>query len=351
MSEEVTSSPTPEATPAPEATPEAAPQNAPQEAFDPSSIPDADDFVPTKWQRYEDEPEAETEGEPEAEVVAEPEVEAEPEPEKTAENLITVKVNGKEQQVPIEQLVDRYQRGEGANEKFAEAAAIRDQAASIIKTLQSNPLAVLRHPALGIPKEQLRKMMEGALYEEISYEKMSPEQREALDNKRRLEAMEQEKKVNAETQERQKMAELRKHYSETFHKQIVDALDTSKMPKTAYTAKRMAYYMHQVLGAARKKGIQGDVPMPMDKITELVKKDYETDISHLLGAMPDDNLVTVLGKDTLKRIRQQEVAKLKKIGRTPEKQGEPITDKPRKKKTMTMAQWKEQNRRTMYGSE
>lgn len=320
------------------------------------TVPDAEEFVPTKWNR-----EDETEADPTPAEDGESPAEGEPEPQKKAEEpakpegqLITVKVNGKEKNIPIEELVDRYQRGEGANEKFEQAAQIRKQAESVLVALKKNPLAVLRHPALGIEPAALRGMMEKALYEEIQYEQMTPEQREAVDNKRRLETIEAEKETLSQEKAARDKAELQRQYSEEYNKQIVQALEKSDLPKTAYTVKRMAYYMSQVLKAynAKYKGNREAPPlrMPMEKIVELVSADRQKDLAEMTSSMDAEGLVSMLGKDTLKKLREHDVKILKSkgVGRTPAKQGE-AQPKARKSKKVPMSQWKERNRKIMYG--
>ena len=311
----------------------------------------------TKWNRDE-EPEEDEGSEEDDEGAAKP-VAAEgatpTEPTTPTETpdvqLISVKINGKEKDIPLNELVDRYQKGEGSNEKFQEAAMIRKQAQSLLEAMQRDPLAVLRHPALGIPKDKLRKIMEGALYEDITYDQMTPEQKEAVDNKRRLEAMEQEKKIKESQDVEKQNSELEKRYSEQYHKNIVDALEKSNLPKVAYTAKRMAYYMSQVLKDARTRGIKGEIAMPMDKITEIVRKDFEGDLKQMLSALPPDALYTTLGKDILAKIRKEELKKLKTTGKTPTLQGEPQTPRAHRKKKIAMSDWKAKNRAIVQGTE
>ncbi len=76
----------------------------------------------------DEEPEAEPE-----EVAAEPEAEAEqeqsaPEPEVPEKRMVTVKINGLVREVPEDELIATYQKERSADEKFQEAARLRDEA-------------------------------------------------------------------------------------------------------------------------------------------------------------------------------------------------------------------------------
>ena len=106
-------------------------------------------------------------------------------------DLHTVKVDGEEQRVSLEELVRGYAHGTAANKRFEQAAALRkeieaekEQFGQFFQQLQESPLQTLA----SIPeiKERLQEDIKGYLTEIVQLEQMTEEERRAHDLNRQI---------------------------------------------------------------------------------------------------------------------------------------------------------------------
>ena len=86
-------------------------------------------------------------------------------------------------------------------------------------------------------------------------------------------------------------------------KQITEALESSDLPKSNTTQRRMAEYMMM--------NLQNGVELPMNSIVELVKEDYVQDIKEMFGDASGEQLINLFGEDVTNKIRKSDLAKLK----------------------------------------
>lgn len=137
----VAANPAPEPNEAPEVpapTPELNPRNAAIAEIAKAAAAKADEESEELSQLYDDEankPKEPTqeEAEPEPEESSEPE----PEPEEThAPRTVRVKVNGQEIDVPEDEIIATYQKERSADQKFQEAARMRDEAYALVRQTQ-----------------------------------------------------------------------------------------------------------------------------------------------------------------------------------------------------------------------
>lgn len=144
-----------------------------------STVLDAAEALEARWTAAEqaaetappEEPKAEevpeTEAEPEADVTEEASEEAEPEPENVA-TLYTVKVDGEERQVPVEELVKGYQFGADYTRKTQKLAEQRRQADSELEAAkQERALYAQLLPAI---QEVLKKEQEPPDFDKLYQE-------------------------------------------------------------------------------------------------------------------------------------------------------------------------------------
>ncbi len=217
-----------------------------------------------------------------------------------ADKPYKIKVNGKEKSVSLDELISYAQRAEGSEKKFKEAHAMRTQAEKIINLIKTDPISVLSHPSVG---HDFKKLAEDYLYKQIQIEQLTPEQRELMDLKQKLTDAEQEKKTLKEQQDQERLDTLTKHYNDQYDKEITEALKTANLPRTNHTVKRVAYYLMEGL----KRGVELKAPDIMD----FVRKDYETEISNILGASDAETIAKIIGDQNLEKIRQYHVNKIK----------------------------------------
>ena len=217
---------------------------------------------------------------------------------------LKMKVNGKEREYTEDEVIRRAQMFESAEEKFQEAAKRTKQMEQFIEALKTNPAAILSHPELGI---DMRKLAEEYLTKEVKREMMSPEERE-LEELRTFKQQYEEQRQNEEKkrlteQQQQELQALQQRQREHFDKQISEVLSKSNLPKNAYTVKKVAELLH----SAVSKGYELDVQLAVD----MVKESYLTDIQSLVGSLDGEHLLSMLGGDIAKKIRQYDLNRLK----------------------------------------
>jgi hypothetical protein len=255
---------------------------------------------------------------------------------------LKLKINGEEREFDEPEVVRLAQKGFGADEKFREASTLRKQAEAFFQLLKTNPVAALTHPAIG---HDVRKMAEDILFNQIQYEKMSPEQKELYHAKLKLKQLEDEKRRVADEEDNKKRSSLENEYRQNLQKKIMQALDSSGLPKTSRTVARVAHYMFE----ARTRGFRAQ---PED-VLDMVKTDYQRDFQDMFGALPGDAILKVIGDETRKRIREAELNSLKNPSLPVPKDGQPTPkeDENKPKKIMTSQEFRERNRKIMAAEE
>jgi hypothetical protein len=211
-----------------------------------------------------------------------------------------IKVDGKEYNVGLEEALKLAQKGVGADKKFNEAFRLKQQAEQFIHQLKTDPMSILMNPNLGF---DFKKMAQDYLAKEIEKEMMTPEQRELYDTKEKLRQIEDEKKQGEEKASQERMQQLVSHYSTEYEKDIQSALQTSGLPKTRGTVKRIAYYM--------QKGLERGVELKAGDVIDLVRTDYIQEHNELYGSTDGDTLIKMFGDQTLKKLMEANLKKMK----------------------------------------
>lgn len=252
-------------------------------------------------------------------------------------------VDGGEVEVDLsdEKALDQLiQKGLGADKRFKETAKQRQEAESLVKMLQKSPMAVLERVAKMTGGDP-RKIVEDWLWENhVKLEQLTPEQKEAELNKRKVADLEARDKERTEKEQQESFERAREHYRSGFEKDIIAALDTGGLPKTARTVQRMAHYMIQALKAK--------VTVTAADVMPLVRGDFETDFREMFRPASAEMLAKIVGDDGLKKLRHWELEKLKAQGavpavdkRAPEAPGAVAAGTDR---TLTKEEWKERLR-------
>lgn len=246
---------------------------------------------------------------------------------------VKAKIDGQEVEVTVSDLLKSYQKGQSADKKFQEAASVKKQASQLIKLLQTDPLAVLKHPALGHKAEAIRELMEKELYEYVKLEAMDPKDRELHELKHKMKVYEDDKRREAEEASENEIKTLAEKYTTDYQKQIVDALEMGGLPKSPYTVKQMAYYMRQALDKGHR--------LRAVDVVDLVKEDFQKMFGDLYGTADGDKLIALFGDDVAEKINK---ARLKKLQATPGKMeiGEETGEK--KKPALSWEDWRQRNR-------
>lgn len=224
-----------------------------------------------------------------------------------APKLYEVKVNGKVQKFTEEQLIARASQSEASDQKFQEAAQMRKQNEAMLGRFKdpTKLMDALQDPSLGLSKDQIREAMESWYNREyIEPEKLSPAEKRAREAEDKLKKYE-EKEKEADAKKLQEEDEKRTSDARTeIQNQIIEALETSDLPRTNFTIRRLAYWM----GRNRDMGFDA----PTSVLVERVRNDYNTNLREMVQKSDGETLIKLLGDDIVTKIRKYDLGELRK---------------------------------------
>jgi hypothetical protein len=213
------------------------------------------------------------------------------------------------------------------------------QVGQLIAALRQDPWKVLSNPALG---HDVRKLAEEYVWQMIQEQRMTPEQREAMQAKMELQELKAQQEKAKKDQEQREMDALIAQRRQYWEKSISEAIDEAKLPKTSYTVRRFADYIR----AAARSRQPADMPAIAAQIRqELVdlqsrfllppKREGETD------DMYEERVLSSAPNDFIKLLRKADLKKLRASGKLPKpgpKSGTgPVA--PQGQKKMSMSEW------------
>jgi hypothetical protein len=199
-------------------------------------------------------------------------------------------------------IISNYKANIQANNKNQIASETKRQAEEAFRRLYDNPKDTLKLLFKQDPS-RLKATLEEMLLEDIEDEMLDPRDREIKRYKQaELEREENEKQKIVADQEIQ-MRQLEDHYTQTIQTEIIDALQTSGLPKTSGTVRRAAVYLMQ----AAAKGLD----LKVKDVLPLVREDYELEIKELFGGADPDMLSKFLGEGKMKELRNSDIKRLK----------------------------------------
>lgn len=229
----------------------------------------------------------------------------------------TVKVDGVDTEVTLDEVLKGYQLAQASYKKMEEASKARKDSEKIRQDLQTL-VGSLRGGKFEDRVQTLAELVGGPqafadLYHEIraqeeSYRGMSESERQAHDYKQQL-ARYQAQEKQREAQEKQtRLSQETARWSQEFPKMFSEALTAEGVRVTPYKIQRMASLAHHYLD----KGQQ----INAGALARAIKK--ESGVSAQLGSeLSGEDLLAELGEDVVKRIEKAFVSKYKKSNPKP----------------------------------
>lgn len=205
----------------------------------------------------------------------------------------------------MDYLIRHLQMSKVSNKRMSEASNTRKQAENFIQALQTDPMKILSNPKL-MGEEKFQKLAEEFLSKKIQDQMLTPEERQQIDMRKRLEEYEVQEKTQKEQAEAKQVEELQHHYAQEFEKTIVEGLKSSSLPKNAFTVKRMASLM--------QKSIQHGFDLTPQQLATIVKEDYQQELISLIGNSEADQILSLFGDTISNKIRKHDLAKFKNSG-------------------------------------
>lgn len=226
-----------------------------------------------------------------------------------------LKVNNKVKDLEIDlsndEEVQKYlQKAMASDEKFQEAATLRKQVEQLVQELKTNPLAILKHPQLGI---DIKALAQQVLNEELEDMQLSPEQKKIRELESALKEKEEKEKLAQSEKETAERARYEQEAMANLDDQVTEALSHSNLPKSPYVVRRIADSML----AAMEMGYKDVTP---EQVLPFVEEQILGEINRLFESAPEDMfdkvMESVVGKKHLDKYRKSKVSKSKPKAQT-----------------------------------
>lgn len=218
-----------------------------------------------------------------------------------------IKVDGNEEEMELDlndeaTIIRHLQMSKAASKRMNEAAITRKQAEQFINALQTDPMRVLSDPRI-MGNDKFQKIAEEYLSKKLQEQMLSPEEIKRAEMEEKLRKYEEAEKRTREEAEQKQIAQLEEHYAQEYQKTIIAALQSSNLPKNAFTVKRMAELM--------QKNLQHGLDLEPSHLAQLVKEDYQRELVSLIGGSDAEHIISMFGEDITNKIRKHDLAKFK----------------------------------------
>jgi hypothetical protein len=206
-------------------------------------------------------------------------------------------INGEDQEFTLAELKTMASKVAGSDQRFSEAAEQRRQVEDAYKALRENPFEFMSKMGL-----DTRELTEKFLTKEYEIESMSPEQKEAYTNAKKVKDYEQKELTRSEQEkELVRQAEAEKA-REAYDTEFTKALEGTELPKTPETVSRMARYV--------KQGIDSGIEISATDAAALVAEDYYGERKKTYSKMDEGQLLRALGSDVVKKLKKYDMKKI-----------------------------------------
>lgn len=250
-------------------------------------------------------------------------------------------INGEVKELDEKTVLMLAQKAMGADEKFAKAYKIKKQAEDLITYAKSNLPEFLRN--LNIDPHE---WAENIIMDRIKIEKMTPEQRELMEVKKKLNEMEEEKRRIEQEKKEIMIKETVEKIQNDLTEKIIEQLEKSKLPKTPRTVARIAHYMLE--------GLKNGVRFSPADVIDVVWEDYVREHQEMYGELPSDKLLNLFNESIRKKIREIELEQIKGMTdkmKQVQQSLPPISDKTneenKRKKYLTLDEFREYNKKLL----
>ena len=194
----------------------------------------------------------------------------------------------------------------------------------IADLIQTNPWQLLEKAGYNP-----RQLAEEYLTQAIEEDMLPESERELKRVRSEKEELERQYKEELSRREQEQLQFAIQQAELEITGQIIDALDSSSLPKSPEVVKRIANYML----IAEQKGIA----INPKQIIPLVEEDFRNLNAQILKSLDPNKRINYIGEDLLKQIRQDDLARLKT------NQSKPNQSQPKPKQTnkkLTKEEWR-----------
>ena len=218
--------------------------------------------------------------------------------EEKKRRLLSLKVDGKEEQVDLdgmsdEQVALELQMAKAARKRMQESAELKKQVQGFIEALKKDPISALKDPAFGV---DVRKLVEDQLIEEYNLNQLPEHEKKLREQEKKLkdyETREQERTRQEQEIARSKnMEELKAKTLNQIETDFSAALEAKNLPKTRETMAAMAEISAMYLE-------KYNTTLTPGQLASEVEARIESQAKYLTAKMSPEALVKYLGKDVV----------------------------------------------------
>ena len=254
-------------------------------------------------------------------------------------------VDGKDIYLSPEQARAYVQKGISFEPRMDQLGRLQHETAAFLETLSSDPAKIIYNERFGKPQDVLKKILGSTkisdeiketlgqwYYENVMIpEKMTPEQREALEWKSKAQAHDQ---FLRDQQQNQIQAENNARVSQAMgvlKSQINEAMTEAGVPLDAKIAPQLAKRVAQVMQAGY---MTGRMVTPKEAMAKVKSEIFEYQKSYY-DVLDEDKLVEQLGKENAEKVRKYYLKAVKDAEKDKIKKDFKPSAKRDERKTMT----------------
>jgi hypothetical protein len=220
-----------------------------------------------------------------------------------------LKVNGKEvtfsSKSEYEAAVEKYLSiGMAAEDKFKSAKQLHEEATKILEVAKTEKSAKKMLEKAGYSADEIRQILEEELTNIYKYEDMSEEEKARLKEKEELEKYRQAEEERKRKEELEQMTRQEQQFYAEVENNLLDALESSKLPRDPLMAKFALQYM----AADEARGLEPD---PV-RAVKLVEREMPLLVGSILNGMDIETRKRFLGKEVLESLRKDALAQVQK---------------------------------------
>lgn len=218
---------------------------------------------------------------------------------------LKLKVDGEEYEEEFdldddEYLTKQLQMAKMAQKRAQSYSQLEKEVAAFIQQLKTNPKKALASDLVGLDIKQLAAEI---IEEEIERSQKSPEALEKERLEEELRAIKEEREREKEEARQKQLSEKQQQDFERYDRLFEKALETTDLPKTPYTVKRMADWMYLALDHG--------VEIEPQEVANLIYDEMKSELNQMFEVMPEEVIEKIIGENNLNRVRKKKIAAAK----------------------------------------
>lgn len=254
-------------------------------------------------------------------------------------------VDGKDRYLSPEEAKAYVQKGLAFEPKISQLGRLQQETAAFLDTLQKDPGQVIYNERFGKPHEVLSKILNSTKISDeikdtlgqwyynnvVAPAKMSPQERETAEWKRKADAYEEMQKQQIQQKLAQDNESKVQAALATIKAQISEAMQEAGVPLNSKIAPQMAKRVAQVMQLGY---VTGKVITPKEAMAKVKAELMEYQTSYY-DTLDEDKLVEQLGKENAEKVRKYYLKAVKASEEKKEKKDLKSSSKRDERKTMT----------------